>query len=99
MKIEVKKYDLAAEIIKISTERDLTPEVLRGAIEILNLELCTSNGNKEENSSLAVAPENEDKLEKCVVCNQKNALLQNEDETWICEDCAQSVSDMGNELS
>jgi hypothetical protein len=36
---------------------------------------------------------------ECCVCNEPtNTTLQNEDGSWICEDCAQQMSDLGNEF-
>lgn len=34
----------------------------------------------------------------CVVCKEMKATLQLDDTDWICEDCAQHMSDMGNEM-
>lgn len=42
---------------------------------------------------------NEDKVHQCDVCKKSNATLQNEDDTWICENCAQYMSDLGNEIN
>lgn len=35
---------------------------------------------------------------RCIVCGKKTATLPLENGQWICEDCAQYMSDMGNEL-
>ena len=37
------------------------------------------------------------KKHECVVCHKKNATLELDDDKWICEDCAQYMSDMGTE--
>lgn len=36
---------------------------------------------------------------ECVICNEMVATLQNDDDSWICEDCAQHISDLGHEFS
>jgi hypothetical protein len=36
---------------------------------------------------------------ECCVCKELSGTLQNEDYSWICEDCAQYMSDLGHELS
>lgn len=33
----------------------------------------------------------------CALCGQV-AILQNDDGSWICEQCAQAMSDLGEEL-
>jgi len=35
---------------------------------------------------------------RCVICEEKGAILPLDDGTWICEDCAQYMNDLGNEL-
>lgn len=56
--------------------------------------------NKEllqQKKSTPAATEVEKK--ECCICNEPtNATLQNEDGSWICEDCAQHMSDLGNEF-
>jgi ribosomal protein L37AE/L43A len=44
-------------------------------------------------------PENRQPKRKCVNCDNHKATLQLNDYDWICEDCAQYMSDAGYEMS
>jgi len=44
-------------------------------------------------------PKNRQPKRKCVNCDRHKATLQLNDHDWICEDCAQYMSDAGHELS
>ncbi|SEP57246.1 phosphonoacetate hydrolase [Virgibacillus subterraneus] len=35
-------------------------------------------------------------MESCAVCKERTATLRNDDESWICEDCAQSMNDLSD---
>lgn len=39
----------------------------------------------------------EAKQKKCCVCCEYNATLQNDDSSWICEECAQIMLELGQE--
>lgn len=44
-------------------------------------------------------PKRKIKTAKCVNCDRRNATLQLNEKDWICEDCAQYMSDLGHEMS
>lgn len=56
-------------------------------------------GEKVEQKLKKAPAATEAKKEKCCVCLKTNATLQNEDSSWICENCAQIMSEFGHELS
>jgi ribosomal protein L37AE/L43A len=51
-----------------------------------------NNQNKKQ------APVKTETRKKCIEC-KGNAELQNDDGSWICDNCAQEMSELGNEIS
>lgn len=39
------------------------------------------------------------KKRKCEICNDRLGILHCDDGSWICETCAQHMSDLGSELN
>ena len=94
---EEKKYEFGKEALRIARHRIESEEEIKGVMKFLHY-FYVSNKLNQTTSPSAAGTVKED-AHYCDVCNEHNGTLANEDDTWMCEDCAQIMSDFGHEAS
>lgn len=90
MNQQIQKFEFATSVLKLAKDMKLRDEEVIGAIELLHRDICGTPST--------VTAVNEE-IHQCDICKKQNATLANDDNTWICEDCAQVTSDLGHEES